>query len=237
MTEAEKQIILTKAKIFFKKNIAENHLANTEKLKDFRKLNINPFTVKYLARFAFGDSSPESIARALLYPRILGTSIATTFGTQTQAFCNEVLRSSPSLASGMDIEFVDTVDGRRKYCQVKAGPNTINNDDIKTIQDHFVAVKNLARTNKLRVSDDDLVVGVLYGSPSSVSGAYKKLGESYVLLVGQEFWLHLTGDELFYESLIDAYSEVAEEINAKETVDELVRIAAEWIEEHGLALY
>lgn len=237
MTEEEKKEILKRAKQFFKDNIADNHLANTEKLHDFKKLNINPFTVKYLAQFAFGSSTSENIARALIYPRILGTSISTTFGTQTQAFCNKVLQSSPSLASGMDIEFIDAIDGRKKYCQVKAGPTTINNDDVKTVHDHFVATKNLGRTNHLYISDEDLVVGVLYGSYAKVCPAYKKLAESYTLLVGQVFWLHLTGDEHFYESLIDAYSEVAEEINAKEAVDDLIKSIAEIIEENGLTLY
>ena len=237
MTDNEKNKILLGAKAFFRDNIAENHLRNTKKLFDIRQFNINPFTVKYLAQFAFGDASPENIAKALLYPRILGTSIATTFGTQTQAFCNQVLLSSPSLASGMDIEFIDAIDGIKKYCQVKAGPNTINHYDVETITDHFTKTKNLGRTNHLYISDEDLVIGVLYGSRETVSPSYKRLSESFTLLVGQEFWYHLTGDESFYNSLIDAYSEVANEINAKETVDNLIKETAQFIEENGLTLY
>lgn len=84
MTEAERQAILSSAKTFFRTRIAENHKANTEKLTSLSKFNINPFTHKYLAQFAFGDSSPESMAKALIYPRVLGTSISTTFGTQLQ---------------------------------------------------------------------------------------------------------------------------------------------------------
>lgn len=61
MTEAERQAILSSAKTFFRTRIAENHKANTEKLTSLSKFNINPFTHKYLAQFAFGDSSPESI--------------------------------------------------------------------------------------------------------------------------------------------------------------------------------
>ena len=73
MTEAERQAILSSAKTFFRTRIAENHKANTEKLTSLSKFNINPFTHKYLAQFAFGDSSPESMAKALIYPRVLGT--------------------------------------------------------------------------------------------------------------------------------------------------------------------
>ena len=64
MTEAERQAILSSAKTFFRTRIAENHKANTEKLTSLSKFNINPFTHKYLAQFAFGDSSPESMARS-----------------------------------------------------------------------------------------------------------------------------------------------------------------------------
>ena len=142
MTEVERQAILSSAKNFFRARIAENHKANTEKLSSLDKFNINPFTHKYLAQFAFGDSSPESMAKALIYPRVLGTSISTTFGTQLQFFCNEVLSSYASTTSGIDIEFVDALDGRKKYCQVKAGPTTINHDDVDTILNHFRGIRN-----------------------------------------------------------------------------------------------
>ena len=237
MNQRERQLILDRAKVFFRDRIAESHLRNTQKLHRFDELSINPFIVKYLAQFAFGDSSPESIAKALIYPRVLGTSIATTFGAQTQAFCTEVLQASSSLASGMDIEFIDAVDNRKKYCQIKAGPNTINKDDVKTIHDHFVALKNLGRINHYYLSDEDLVVGILYGSYEQLSSSYKKLGENYTLLAGKDFWFHLTGDEEFYEKLIDSFSEVATEFNSKEVLDSLIENTAEVIRSNGLTLY
>jgi len=60
---------------------------------------------------------------------------------------------------------------------------------------------------------------------------------SSTLLVGQDFWYHLTGDECFYESLINTYSEVADEINAKEALDELIETTAEIIDKNGLSLF
>ncbi|MFV8314842.1 PmeII family type II restriction endonuclease [Aerococcus viridans] len=89
------------------------------------KFKINPFLMKYLANFFTGSMDNESLARVLVYPRVLGTSINTTFGTQMQYFVNEVLGSQGSLSSGIDIEFVDRIDGMKKYCQIKAGPETI----------------------------------------------------------------------------------------------------------------
>ena len=162
MTEAEKREILAKAKDFFREKIVDNHKRNTEKLGKLSAFQPNPFLEKYLANFAFGNCDASSIAKALVYPRVLGTSINTTFGTQMQAFCKDVLSGFASTTPGIDIEFVDQLDGRRKYCQIKAGPNTINNDDITTIKNHFESIRRIARTNGLREfnADIDCIVGI-----------------------------------------------------------------------------
>lgn len=209
MTEQERQEILVRAKEFFKTRIATNHQRNTEKLKDISEFKINPFTHKYLAQFAFGNATPESMAKVLIYPRALGTSISTTFGTQLQYFCNEVLSSYASTTSGIDIEFIDAVDNRRKYCQIKAGPQTINYDDVTTIKSHFTAIRNLARTNHLDLRTTDCVVGVFYGTENDLSQFYKKIDEDYPVYVGKEFWYRLTGNKNFYTELINAFAEVA----------------------------
>lgn len=233
MTEQERIEILERAKDFFRNRIAENHKRNTQKLTSLTKFNINPFTHKYLAQFAFGDSTPESMAKALLYPRILGTSIATTFGTQLQFFCNEVLSSYASTTSGIDIEFIDALDGRKKYCQIKAGPNTINHDDVETILNHFTGIRNLARTNRMIDFNPmfDCVVGVFYGTEDSLSVHYNNIARTYPVFVGKDFWHRLTGDEDFYEELINAFAEVAEEMNSSELVEEIINRLAEEIRE------
>lgn len=232
MTEAQKQEILTKAKIFFKDKVAKNHRVNTQKLS-LSSFNINPFTHKYLANFAFGDSSPINMAKALVYPRVLGTSIATTFGTQLQYFCNDVLSSFASTTSGIDIEFVDAIDNRHKYCQIKAGPQTINHDDVTTICNHFNGIKNLARTNGIKEFNPlfDCVVGVFYGEESDLSMHYRDIQKEYPVIVGAEFWYRLTGDPDFYYELIDAFAEVAEEFDCAETVETIIKNLAKEIEE------
>lgn len=222
MTEPERQAILTKAKCFFREKIAASHLKNTEKLSNVSAFNVNPFIHKYLAQFAFGDASPESMAKVLLFPRVLGTSISTTFGNQLQYFCNEVLETYASVVSGIDIEFIDTTDGRKKYCQVKAGPTTINKDDVKTIIDHFKGIQNLARTNRLDVRTADCIVGVFYGTENALSTNYRKINETYPVFVGADFWCRLTGEPSFYQDLINAFTEVADEMNSKELFDNLV---------------
>jgi len=186
LSEDQKKEILEKAKHWFRDSVMESHLKNAQKLKSSTEFNINPFTTTYLANFLTGNASPESIAKALVYPRILGTSITTTFGNAIQHFTNDVLGTFKSTTSGIDVEYIDQDDQRRKYCQIKAGPNTINKDDVETIHQHFQAVKNLARTNNLKLQLDDMVVGIVYGERSEISGHYKKLESkhNYVVLVG-----------------------------------------------------
>ena len=232
MNQDERKQILEKAKIFFRDRIALNHKNNTEKLKNIDEFNINPFLNEYLANFAFGDSDPRNIAKVLVYPRVLGTSISTTFGSQLQFFCNEVLGSYASTTSGIDIEFVDHLDGRRKYCQIKSGPTTINKDDVDTIMNHFTDIKNLARTNRLTDFNPmtDCVVGVFYGTEKALSSMYRAIETEYPVYCGKEFWYRVTGDEDFYYDLADAFAEVSDEMNAEEMIEEVIEELALQIE-------
>lgn len=233
MTEQQRQEILIKARTFFKETIAVNHVKNTEKLKDLKQFNVNPFLVNYLANYAFGDTSSTSVARALVYPRVLGTSITTSFGTKMQEFCNDALSSYASLVSGIDIEFIDAIDGRRKYCQIKAGPQTINYDDVASIKNHFDAVKNLARTNRQTDINPtiDCIVGVLYGTFDDVSAFYKTINKDYPVICGVEFWHRLTGDANFYEELINAFAEIAVDIDGRDIIEDTITRLAEQIEQ------
>nr|WGD60851.1 PmeII family type II restriction endonuclease [Bacillus velezensis] len=223
--------IIEKAKDFFRNEIAKSHLANTLKLKELKHLSLNPFLDKYRANFLAGNDNPQNIARALVYPRVLGTSLNTTFGNKLQKFCSDVLDGFASTTSGIDIEFIDKLDGNRKYCQIKAGFNTINADDVPTIKNHFLGIKNLARTNNLSIGFNDLVVGVFYGSDDKLSGHYKKIKEEYPVIVGAEFWYRLTGEENFYKRLTDAIGEIASEFDGSKLIEEVIDSLAKQIEE------
>ena len=87
----QKQKILDAAKQWFRERIAQNHIKNTEKLVDPKQFNINPFLTVYFANFLTGNSNSESIAKALLFPRVLGTSINTSFGQNMQGFISKRL--------------------------------------------------------------------------------------------------------------------------------------------------
>lgn len=230
MDNIEKQKILANAKKFFKERIIDKHIVNTKKCEDLSNFNVNPFLHKYLAQYAFGDSSPQSMAKALIYPRILGTSINTSFGTNMQYFCNEVLSSYASTTSGIDIEFVDCIDGRKKYAQIKSGPNFINKDDIKTITGHFKSIHNLARANKLQLNTTDCIVCVIYGKKDELNDHYKKINEYYPVYVGQDFWFRLTGDKEFYNDIINAFVEAGNDADSTKLINEVIDKLARKIE-------
>lgn len=238
MTEAQKQAIIESGKIYFRSTIIPNHLKQLEKLhlKDF---NINPFLINYLAAFLCGNTEPESLAKALIYPRILGTSINTSFGQNIQIFISrlEDVMGCASGIEGIDIEFIDAIDGRRKYCQLKAGPQTINKDDISTILGHFKYLLNKARLDRLPLQIDDLIVGVLYGDKHNLSANYKVIDSHYPVICGADFWKHITGDSMFYYRLSKAFGEVVEEENidgSKLIAEKIYDIASEIIEKGGL---
>ncbi|WP_407403619.1 PmeII family type II restriction endonuclease [Sodaliphilus sp.] len=214
MTEEQKSAIILSGKEYFRTTIIPNHIKNLNSLK-LKSFNINPFLINYLASFLCGNTEPESLAKALVYPRILGTSLNTSFGQNIQVFISTLkeIVGGASGINGIDIEFEDAIDGRRKYCQCKAGPQTINKDDIATILGHFKYLMNKSRLDKMGLQFDDLVVGVLYGERENLSANYKAIDAHYPVLCGADFWERLTGDKNFYNKLAKAFGEVVEEDN------------------------
>ena len=225
MNKTERTRILRQAQTWFRTVILPNHLKNTRKLAVAAKLDINPFLAPYLAVYLTGELTPEALAKVLIYPRVLGSSITTSFGQNIQKFISDVLDSFGSMVTGIDIEFLDQIDGRKKYCQIKLGPNTINKDDVASIHGHFKSARNLGRTNHVEVAHGDLVVAILYGETGQESNHYKRLRDKhgYPLYIGKDFWHRLTGDESFYDELRFAISEVALEAEGSEALNDTIK--------------
>lgn len=200
MNENQLLEVITK---YFKEKIFENHKINSlkthSKLKSYK---INPIIVKYLSKILEDGYTPIGIAKALYYPRILGTSINTSFGTRIQNMFVELNLAQGSLIKGMDIEFTDKIDGRKKWCQLKSGPNTINSGDVNPLLRKFTTVTNLARTNAMHLNNSDLILGVLYGEESQLSQHYKKIDAQFPVIIGKEFWHRITGYPDFYTKLV-----------------------------------
>ena len=232
MDNQQREQILENAKEFFRTQIVQSHINGAcQRASSLKEYNVNPFLFKYLANFLTGNDDPKSIARALVLPRILGSSITTSFGMKIQNLISSLFQGLGSTTQGIDIEFIDEIDGRKKYCQLKAGPNTINYDDVTTIINHFNGVRNLARTNNLNVGINDMIVGVVYGEENELSSHYIKIGQNYPVHVGQDFWHRLTGKENFYLELIDAVGDVALEVDASKVVETTIEKLAKEISE------
>jgi hypothetical protein len=230
----------TKAKLirnatdWFRDELATAHIENVKKLKDLKEFKVNPFTWKYLANFIDGQSDYTSLAKALILPRALGTSISTSFGTRAQEFITRIFDGVlGSQVAGMDLEFTDQIDGRKKYCQVKSGPQVINSGDVAEIKGKFKTASNLARANHLDVRVGDYVFGLLYGDQSELSAFIKDIQTDYTTYVGQEFWHHITGDAGFYETLTEAIGKVAEEFDGRQVLEETIHRLALDIEKHA----
>ena len=217
---------------YFRIKIFEKHitssLTNNCKLKSY---NINPIVVKYLSKVLEGNYSPEGVAKALFYPRVLGTSINTSFGTQIQNMFVDLQIGDGSLIKGMDIEFVDKVDGRKKWCQLKSGPNTINSEDVKPLIRKFSDTINLARTNRAlaNVRNTDFIVGVLYGEEAELSMHYKNINTVHPVVIGKDFWHRITGYPNFYNGLVDSLQLSINNLDTQDLIHQGCNLLAEEI--------
>ncbi len=190
---------------YFEENIFKKHInASINVHSKLRSYNINPIVVKYLSKVLDDKCSPEGVAKALFYPRVLGTSINTSFGTQIQNMFVTLEVAKGSLIKGMDIEFKDKKDNRDKWCQLKSGPNTINSEDVNPLLKKFTDTIRLARTNKALkgIANTDFVVGVLYGESAELSMHYKTIDKSHPVFIGRDFWHRITGFPKFYDQLV-----------------------------------
>lgn len=206
---------------YFNINIFENHIkASISTHSKLKSYNINPIIVKYLSKVLENNYSPEGVAKALFYPRVLGTSINTSFGTRIQNMFVELGIANGSLIKGMDIEFVDKIDNRRKWCQLKSGPNTINSEDVRPLILKFTSTINLARTNKALkgISNSDFIVGVLYGENDELSMHYRVIDRTHPVIIGKEFWHRITGFPNFYDGLVIELQKCINNLDTKDLI-------------------
>lgn len=215
---------------YVEKNIFINHIDASLKIHSkLKSYKINPIVVKYLSKVLDNNYSAEGVAKALFYPRVLGTSINTSFGTNIQNMFVDLGIADGSKIKGMDIEFTDKIDKRKKWCQLKSGPNTINSEDVQPLIKKFTTTIQLARTNKSLkgISNNDFIVGVLYGSKAELSTHYKEIDKSHPVIIGREFWHRITGYANFYEGLVVALHQCINNIDTKDMInkgyDELVQ--------------
>ena len=219
MTEKE---LIREIVEYFDTYIFKNHIdASLEKHSKLKSYNVNPIVVKYLSKVLVGNYSPEGVAKALYYPRVLGTSINTSFGTRIQNMFVDLNIANGSLIKGMDIEFLDNIDKRKKWCQLKSGPNTINSEDVQPLIKKFSSTIQLARTNKALkyINNSDFIVGVLYGEISDLSMHYKEINKTHPVFIGKDFWHRLTGFPKFYDGLVEALHLCINNLDTKDYIN------------------
>lgn len=195
-------------------DVISSKLKKGHKLSSFK---INPFAITALASGIMGQATPENVAKALLYPRVFGTSVTTTFGDMMQRLCTQHLGAHGSSTPGMDIEFDDKKDGARIVMQLKAGPNTLNKGDVKPILDEMQSAHRLLIQNRA-VNIPTFAIGITYGTLDQISGHYKKIHTASLghqphipIYIGKDFWERLTGDTEFYDEMIGIVAELFRE--------------------------
>jgi hypothetical protein len=221
MQEITETELLEKIVKYFEINIFENHInASLKKHSKIKNYNINPIVVKYLSKVLDNNYSPEGIAKALYYPRVLGTSINTSFGTKIQKMFIKLNLAEGSAIKGIDIEYFDKIDGKKKWCQLKSGPNTINSEDVNPLIKKFTNTIKLARTNDALIgsNNNDFIVGVLYGEESELSMHYKKIDEIHPVIIGRDFWHRITGYPHFYQKLVNSLHQIIDDLDTKDFI-------------------
>lgn len=211
-----------------------------EKLSDGYKLNkfsINPLVLTALSSGVFGEINSMNMAKALLYPRVLGTSISTSFGDKMQKMCVSYLGANASAIAGMDLEFTDKVDNKKLVMQLKAGPNTINSGDVEPIISEMNKAYRLLQANKVGKNMPTFAVGITYGLIAEISAHYKNIAASSVgaqpnipIYIGKDFWRRLTGQETFYPELIKLFIELFEEEDYSDLLDKDLKSLAKQVE-------
>lgn len=223
-----------KLKAYFKAEFAEQILEKLKSGHPLSSFNVNPLVLISLSSGVYGTLTPLNMAKALLYPRVFGTSVSTNFGDKMQKMCVQILGARASGTSGMDIEFEDQVEDQNVIMQLKAGPNTINSGDVKQILMEMNSAYRLLRQNR---SNDmpTFAMGITYGAIEDISGHYKKIRSSPVgsqtenpIYIGQDFWHRLTGSPDFYSEMISLFVDVFEKEDYSPLLQEdLDRLAAE----------
>jgi len=207
---------------YFDIKIFKNHIdASLSVHSSLSSYTINPIIVKYLSKVLKNNYSPEGVAQALYYPRVLGTSINTSFGYHIQKMLVELKMAKGSDTKGMDIQFRDKLDNRKKYCQLKAGPNTINAEDVQPLINKIKGSIALGRTNHTMkgISNNDFIVGVIYGEQQDLSMHYKLIDKSHPVIVGKDFWHRVSGYPDFYEGLVKSLQSCIDRLDTKDLIN------------------
>ena len=221
MAAINKAAVLKAAEKWIVDDFHTRNLKNIKKLSDINEFTINPILLKYLSRVYHGKHNPECLVRTLIAPRILSTSVTTTFGNRIKPFIiSNFPDVSKSLLHGVDIEFLDKSkkNPTSGYCKIFAGPHTLNSTTSQNVIENF---NNLISKKKLKKSD--LFIGVTYGEDKELSENYLKIrSKGYKIVCGQDFWNMLTGHKSFYDDLIKSFKSGVDKIDETALINKII---------------
>jgi hypothetical protein len=100
--ESQNELINKVCDEIMKKIIIHNRKKATNKFVKIEEYQINYFLINYLCKFFGEDVNPETLSKALYYPKVLGTSLTTSFGTNTQKLFVTLNLAKSSLIQGID---------------------------------------------------------------------------------------------------------------------------------------
>jgi len=191
---------------FVGRHINEFHQKRIEKLKRL-KLNLvlkrkNPYLFK-----AKNVVTAEQLVKGILdaYLSSQEEGIFGEFLEKLAIFVNqEVYNGQKSSAEGVDLEFIK--DNVRYIVSIKSGPYWGNSSQIKRLESNFRKAKKILRTNTDQ-SHIFAVNGCCYGK----YGPYDR--GNYIKICGQDFWYFISGDEDFYQDIIEPLGHKAKENN------------------------
>jgi len=80
----------------------------------------------------------------------------------------------------------------------------------------------LVKTICLPARPNDFIFCLIYGEEEEKNTFIREVEADYTVLIGKDFWHHFTGDETFYQELIKAVGEIANEVNMKKIVENVI---------------
>lgn len=194
---------------FVGEHINEFHQKRIEKLKTLKLNSILKHKNPYLFK-AKNVVTSEQLVKGILdaYLSSQEEGIFGEFLEKLAIFVNgKVYGGKKSSAEGIDLEF--TKENVRYIVSIKSGPKWGNSGQITNLENNFRKAKKILRTN----SDQEYISavnGCCYGKYGQ-GGAYDK--GHYIKICGQDFWYFISGDEDFYQDIIEPLGHKAKENN------------------------
>jgi hypothetical protein len=191
---------------FIEAHIPEFHRKRLESLAVLKLQKVLRRKNPYLYKAKFVTSAPE-LVKAILDAHLSSQEEA-IFGSFLEGLaifiCERVYSGKKSSAEGIDLEFEHG--GIRYIVSIKSGPNWGNSGQIKKMRQNFLQAKRVLGTNR-SAKNIVAVNGCCYGQES-----IEDKGD-YLKKCGQSFWEFVSGDDLFYTTIIEPLGHKAKERN------------------------